>query len=373
MATDVLDLSALLAPLAEGDGAGTDPREDPSAVSPYRRVKDARSEARLEERDRDSEGEEDAPVAEGWRVVRRTGEEILTNSAKDFEVASWLTEAMVRQDGLNGLITGTKLLMGLLETMWDAGFPLPDEEGIEDRATILGGLSGASGDGTIMQPLRRLPLFRRTDGTNLPLYRYDQAEEVAGRADEEYKQRRYAAGVPEMAVLEAEASLNRPALRGMANLAAEALDIWRKFDALLTEKFSGFGEVPTSRVNTVLQRLHEVSEKLAGGPAPAAATEIAPDGTAVPGAEPGAPGGFALGAFNIGGSIASREAALEALDKIADFFEKTEPHSPLAYTLRDAARRGRMTLPDLLAEVLGDETARVGMLTALGIRPTPPE
>jgi type VI secretion system protein ImpA len=37
--------------------------------------------------------------------------------------------------------------------------------------------------------------------------------------------------------------------------------------------------------------------------------------------------------------------------------------------LTDAARRGRMPLPALLAEVLPDEAARTAMLTALGIRP----
>jgi type VI secretion system protein ImpA len=58
------------------------------------------------------------------------------------------------------------------------------------------------------------------------------------------------------------------------------------------------------------------------------------------------------------------------LEQVADFFAKTEPHSFLAYTLNDAARRGRMSLPELLAEVLQDEGARHGMLTALGIRPT---
>ena len=88
---DVLDVDALLAPPEGGD----DPRADPSAVSPYRRVKDARSDARDEERARDAEGEEEAPLAEGWRTVLRVGQEVLL-TAKDFEVASWLTEALVR-------------------------------------------------------------------------------------------------------------------------------------------------------------------------------------------------------------------------------------------------------------------------------------
>jgi type VI secretion system protein ImpA len=375
MAEDVLDLSALLSAPANG----VDPREDPSSVSPYRRMKDARTEARDEERARDAEGEEDAPVADGWRLVRKLGEEMISGGTRDFEVATWLTEALVRQHGLSGLITGTRLLHTLLDTAWDEGFPAPDADGIEDRSIIIGGLSGASADGTIMQPLRRLPLFRRGDGSPLPLYRFDQAEEVAGNPNQEFRERRYAAGVPELAALEAEASAARPGLRAIAADAAQALEIWRNFDSALMERFSSYGEVPTSRVLRLLERLQEVAQKL-GGAAPAEASGTAPAEMAAPdgalaagmsGAPVQAPGAMSLGDPNA--AIASREAALSMLERIADFFEKTEPHSPLAYTLRDAARRGRMTLPELLAEVLSDETARTGMLSALGIRPPQPE
>ncbi len=69
------------------------------------------------------------------------------------------------------------------------------------------------------------------------------------------------------------------------------------------------------------------------------------------------------------GSLANREQALKTLEQLAEFFQKTEPHSFLAYTLADAARRGRMSLPELLAEVMQDEGARTAMLTALGIHP----
>jgi type VI secretion system protein ImpA len=66
--------------------------------------------------------------------------------------------------------------------------------------------------------------------------------------------------------------------------------------------------------------------------------------------------------------VRTRDDAIRALEEIADWFRRMEPHSPLAYTLTDAARRARLPLPDLLAEVLPDEAARTSMLTMLGIR-----
>ena len=72
------------------------------------------------------------------------------------------------------------------------------------------------------------------------------------------------------------------------------------------------------------------------------------------------------------GQAASREDALRALGEIANFFRRTEPHSPLSYTLDEAVRRGRMTWPDLLAEVVADTDTRNNILNTLGIRPPPP-
>ena len=72
------------------------------------------------------------------------------------------------------------------------------------------------------------------------------------------------------------------------------------------------------------------------------------------------------------GTIATREDALRVLEEAADFFRRTEPHSPLAYTLREAVRRGRLTWPELLEEIVPDPTAATAILSSLGIRPLPP-
>jgi type VI secretion system protein ImpA len=370
MAGTVLDLDTLLAALPEGDGAGVDLREDWSPGSPYQKLRDARSEARVEERQRDAEGETDLPPADGWRVVRQVAEQAIGAKSKDFEVAAWLAEALLRLEGLPGLTDASKLLAGLLEHYWDNGFPQPDEDGYEGRSAPLGGLSGADFDGTLVQPLRRAALFRRQDGTMLPLYVYEQSLEVSGLADAARKEARWEAGVPKLEQLQAEARLDINRLRGTARAARAAREAWAEFETQLDVRL-GRDAPSTRRVAEVLDRLAEVADTLAGGPE---ATDAAPMGTAGESAEGGAvAAGGGGGGFSVAGAIANREEALRQLERIAEFFRKTEPHSPLAFTLTDAARRGRMPLPELLAEVLTDETARTAMLTALGIRPPNPE
>ncbi|MGH7104547.1 MAG: type VI secretion system protein TssA, partial [Acetobacteraceae bacterium] len=91
------------------------------------------------------------------------------------------------------------------------------------------------------------------------------------------------------------------------------------------------------------------------------------DGAAAP-----AEGGVAA-ATGQAASVATREGMLTQLARIADFFRRTEPHSPLAYTLEEAVRRGRLPWPDLLAELVPEANVRNAILSSLGIKPPPPE
>lgn len=374
MSEDVVDVAGMLAPLETNDGAGEDVRQDYSPASPYQKLRDARAEARAEERARDSQGEVDGAPVEGWRTVRRVAVEVLTGKCKDFEIAAWLTEALVRQDGLPGLASGARLLTGLLESFWDPGHPQPDEDGLEGRSSPIGGLAGGDADGTVMQSLRRMALFRRPTGEPLGLYQYEAALETSGLADEERREVRYSQGVLKLDLIETEAKFDRAGLRSTAAAAQAAREAWQALQAQVDARF-GYDSPPTRRVAEVLDRLREAADALAGGPEVVGAAEatgsVAPDGTPMV-----ASGGGTLTAGGVGipvGSIAGREQALKVLEQVAAYFEKSEPHSFLAYTLNDAVRRGRMSLPDLLAEVLADETARTGMLTALGIRPPQPD
>lgn len=374
MVDDVVDLAALLAPIGDAGGAGEDLRQDYSPSSIYQKLRDARAEARAEERQRDSEAEGAMTLAEGWRQVRRLGVESLEAKSKDFEIAAWLTEALVRQEGLAGLAAGARLLAGLLEQHWDEGFPRPDEEGasdeekLEGRSAPLGGLAGGESDGTIMQALRRAPLFRRPSGESFSLYQYEASADTAGLADEARREQRYAQGVIPLDTIETEARFDLARLRSSVALSRAARQAWQSFQDQCEERFGSHYGPPTRRVAELLDRMIEVACRLGGAEdtAEAVATDGQPeDTTPSVGMGVGQGGSIAIP----GANPAGREQALRTLEQLAAYFQKTEPHSFLAYTLADAARRGRMTLPELLSEVLQDDSARTAMLTALGIRP----
>jgi type VI secretion system protein ImpA len=151
----------------------------------------------------------------------------------------------------------------------------------------------------------------------------------------------------------------------MAAAARAAGRAWAAMAAKLDERFGADGP-STRRVADLLERIVEIGERLVGAPPEEAA--------ALPEAEAaGTPEATAIrleaAAATAGPRpIRTREDAIRQIEELAEWFRRTEPHSPLAYTLSDAVRRARMPLPDLLAEILPDESVRSAMLGMLGIR-----
>jgi type VI secretion system protein ImpA len=70
------------------------------------------------------------------------------------------------------------------------------------------------------------------------------------------------------------------------------------------------------------------------------------------------------------GPIRSREEAFEQLRLVARFFRETEPHSVLSWQLEECVRWGRMTLPELLTDLISDGTTRDALFKRVGIPTT---
>ncbi len=72
--------------------------------------------------------------------------------------------------------------------------------------------------------------------------------------------------------------------------------------------------------------------------------------------------------------VGTREDAFRELLKLADFFRRTEPQAVLSYALEQVVRWGRLSLPELMQELIPDEAPRKNLFKQVGIRPeTKPE
>jgi type VI secretion system protein ImpA len=367
MAIDGFDLERLLAPIEGDNPAGTDPRADYSATSPYNRLRDARAEARAAERAMDSAAEE-AVVPPQWRTIRDLADKLLAGQAKDLEVAAWYTEALLRSHGFAGLAAGFRLMHGLVERFWDGLYPLPDEDGMLTKVAPVTGLNGEGGDGALTQPIRKVTLLRMPDGAPLALWQIEQADALESLDDARREARIAAGALTAEAIRKAAAAVPAQHWRALVEALKEAQSAWADLAAALDAR-AGADAPPTSQVRGLLETalatvVRLAGDKLADEAEPAAAAAAGEGETAQ---AAGGGGGGARAARS--GEIASREDALRMLEEVARWFRRVEPHSPLSWTLEEAVRRGRMTLPDLLAELMPDETTRASFLSSLGIRP----
>jgi type VI secretion system protein ImpA len=371
------DLGALLAPISEETPAGTDLRQDTSPGSLYHRLRDARAEARAGERPNDS-GSTEAGFPPQWRVIRDLAIEALSHRSKDLEIAAWLTEALFRSDGLVGLAAGFRVMAGLTDGFWEGFFPQPDEDGVNGRLASVAGLNGVGGEGTLIQPMRRLRLFPRPDGSPFELWHYERSKNLAGISDAKQREQRIKAGAVPFETFENEArAVDKALFAQLRRRAVETADAWQVLGKTL-EQHAGTDAPPTSQVREVLEQIQEMAGRFAPPPEPEAPVQAvpvqdiasSPKEAELPAAQ-GGPGTVAGGAVTPQGGFTSREDALRVLAQIAEFFQRTEPHSPLAYTLKDAVRRGRMTWPELLEEMVPDAGSRSAIMSSLGIRPPP--
>lgn len=359
----VLDFDALLAPVSEAAPTGVDLRDDASPQSVYYRLKDLRSAARAAERRADS-GDEAGAAAE-WRQVIDLSQQALTKQSKDLEIAAWLVEGLVRTHGFGGLRDGFELLDALIETFSDKLHSLHDEEGIATFVAPLAGLNGIEAEGTLIQPIRKVRMTTGDVGS-FAAYHFAQGADLMKLTDPAARDRRIAAGVPTIEKFE-EALRKSPKdfLRALLDNLRGSL---AALDALSTRLTAAYGNdaPPTSRIKGTIEEVYDIVHPRTRDMFPPEPTAAEANGSGAPAAE----GAHAAnGAGFTPGAIASREEALRALSKISEFFKATEPHSTIAFTLDDVVRRARMTLPELLAELLPDAAARRTFLTSAGIRP----
>ena len=67
------------------------------------------------------------------------------------------------------------------------------------------------------------------------------------------------------------------------------------------------------------------------------------------------------------GPLQSREQAIAQLRAVAEFFRRTEPHSPVAYLAERAARWGEQPLHAWLRSVIKDDASLAKLEELLGV------
>ena len=352
---DVLDFEKLLAPVSEESPTGVDLQEEASAE--YYELQTARETARNAERQLAQQYlvDEDDPdfgmhiEPPNWRAVVDLATDLITAKSKDLWVTAFLMEGLVRRHGFAGLRDGFRLVSGLCDTFWEQLHPRPVEGDMKMLAR-LGQLNGEGegSRGVLVDPIRAICLLDSPTHGELSVAKHAETQSLE-------------------AFHTAMQELGDDAINGTYEDARQALEELGKLTELLDEKCGEderghLQSPPSSNLRRAIEENLELIDSFAPQSDPAMTSENGDEDGSSAG-EPGQGGS---------GPVASRQDAFERLRHVADYFERSEPHSPVSYAIRQVIQWGRMSLPDLMRELIADESTRDDLFRRTGI-PKPRE
>jgi type VI secretion system protein ImpA len=335
----------LLVPIPGANPAGVELRYDPI----YDKIKEARRE------------DDDAPQGDwqterkvaDWRLVIKLAGEALTKKSKDLQLAVWLTEAMLRREGLAGLRAGLGLLDGLVEQYWDNLYPAMDDGDAEIRAAPLDWV-GSRLDFAVRQAAANSAghSFVQYTASRLIPTQTEAAEDddkntarTAAIADGKLTPEEFDQGF---------AATPKAWYKALAADIAGCIETLQQLDEHSTERFGS--DAPSfGRLRTALEEVQRstgqlLKRKLEVDPD---APQFDPTGSAVAGVAPPPQPNFAAAAGPAGAPSAaaarplaaeptSREDAATRIVSAARFLRQADPYNPASYLLLRGFRWGEL-------------------------------
>ncbi len=350
-----MDLTPLLAPTAGPASCG----EDLSFSSEF----DAIQEMRRADDPSLDQGEwvTELKVAD-WPGVAKACEDLLSTRTKDLRVAGWLVDAWARLRGFAGLHDGLMLTSQLIEQHWAHVHPQPDGADMEQR---IGNLSW------LLHRVEELPRhisLATPMATGFNLIELEAARAAGpanGKGDQPGPQNlasiQRAVSNAGLAAFERQKASMDGCLQELARLQALV-------DAELGVAGPSFG--PARRA---LEAVRDAWVRLAreSGITTQAASDLAGTLADHGAGETPTASDAGLSAPAVSGPLNSRAQALQQLRQVADYFRRTEPHSPVAYLADKAARWGDMPLHAWLRAVMKDNAALAQLEELLGTAQPP--
>lgn len=351
----ILDLQALLHPIGAGNPGGT----DVSMSEVFDRIREARraDDTSLPQ----GEWQRQLKAAE-WPLVAELTSKVLTESSKDLQAATWLAEALTHLHGFRGLAQGLELLTRLLDEFWDVVHPLGGDGEFDERTGKVAWLNKV-----IPDIIQFVPLTRGQPG-KYGLLHWDEArtlQNLAARDRDAYLKALDDGKVTAEALEKAMRGSGAPFYADLYAALNEARDRFSEFERAVDARFGA--DAPSLKaMKDRLGDAHDLVKRLAVQTGAIAGNDAIGD------KKPGERNEFPDAVMSApGGPITNRAEALSRLREVADFFRRTEPHSPVAYLADKAAAWGAMSLDEWLRTVVKDQNVLSQLEETLGVMNPP--
>jgi type VI secretion system protein ImpA len=363
-ANSVLDFDTLLTPI---------PGENPSGVEVrYTRYDEIKEARRQDDNLPKGDWEEKGPAKTAdWKKVMTIASKALSTETKDLQLAVWLLEALVKEEGFIGLRDGLILLKELHARFWDSVYPIIEDGDFSFRA---GPIDWMNEEKNLPFGIRGIPFIRSPEGEGYALLHWEEAQEVENLGRKDPKEKAAAIEENKLTVEQFNKAVQSTPLPHCLALLEQVQQCQEAIDGLQQVILEKYGESNDERpsiekIRKVLEEAHTILEGIVRGKG-GAKVEI-------PGAAGETGGAAATGrreqTRSTGGGIhpADRIDALQRLAAVVEFFRETEPHSPVAPLVQRAAQWGEMPLKEWLEEVIDDRAVLGKVLETLGMKEKP--
>ena len=331
------DLDTLLAPLDDAAPCGPDLEYDPAFLALQ-----ATGEGKPERQYGDTLIPAESP---DWLLLHEQAAQVATRT-RDLRVAVWLVRSSARVAGLGAAVRGLQLIQGLLERQWDAVHPVLDASDGNDPTARLNALAPLAHLDGALADLRTAGLTRARGSLTVR-----DIELALGRAEPLTGE-----SVPsEDGVLQGTraALAQNPALAETLSQGAAAAEAIAK----VIDEHLGVGTGPDFDPLKKLLKVVALAGRRASGAADAQ------DDTAE--AAHDAPAGR-RGTASAPGTIASREDAVTALERVCDWLERNEPSNPAPLLIRRAQRLMSKNFLEIIRDLMPEGLDSVEKLAGPG-------
>ncbi|MGS0743659.1 type VI secretion system protein TssA [Glaciimonas sp. GG7] len=311
-----------------------------------------------------------------WQQIENRCTAMLTTHSKDLQIVVWLVESWMRQRGFIGLLHGLQMLDALLRRYWLPLHPMIDDDGdCEARLAPLEWLNESLSISVRVHAVLLVPSGGKPPHITLADWERITAQEMAAENQPDRKKSDIATVVltrsdiftaaqqmgPELALTGAAVCHSLDYLHAIVALLGQHLKAESPNLAKLQNTLEAVGRVllqlqPEEKASEMKNKQDILDSQCADDGGAALSTDLSPAMATVPSA-----------VVEIA-NWRNRSEAYATLEALADYLSEVEPHSPTPFLIRRAVNWGRMSLPEVIAEIIREEGDLSRLLNVLGIQ-----
>ncbi|MDG2381834.1 MAG: type VI secretion system protein TssA [Pirellulaceae bacterium] len=347
-----LDVEFLLKPISIDHPAGMDLRTDAIEHDCYDQIRRERSAARSVERRLDVEPDHDrVGLQKNWNSVFELSQKLLAEDSKDLEIAAYLLEALIRVHGFSGLRDGFTIVRRIVEEYWPDIYP-KTADNQHPELSHLAGLNGGEVIGSLIGPILTQPLTGGGVANEFICTEFMQARQLETLSPEDRE--RQLESVQQVTMDEFRRAVAETPTGFYVRLQQDVDECLEEFQQLRSTLIEVCGDQapPTTNILEALETSAEILTYIAGPADHQNAEEMIDDAKDSDASRTSSTGNA------MSETIRTREEALLALEEVAAFYRRSEPHSPMSSAASQLACWGKMTLPELVDILIPDEQAR---------------